>query len=387
MKHIRKYEFLCSRVYKSKKKGRKATTYYWLKKGSVTKPLKTKARYASAEFEACYQEALADLLYEKKAIKRKTITKSEDHWTLGGIWKLYKECTTSKGFARLAKVTQSKKCARIEPFILKNAHRDWRQIEPHMVVTWHANKQNKTIGTKGGVEAANRFVGDLSGLLEWATHPHREWKKPKYWTNPTKDVQIKYASDGFVTWEPEHIKRIFEFYKIGSMEHLVFTIFWETGFRVSDVLDVGFQHLTNEQTNIRKKLQKTGVVISLPYTSNLRDSVEAFYKNVSFLKNNPTRPWAMSSIGKPFASSKSLSNYVKLRCEQAGLPKSLSCHGIRKAKACHLAAAGATGIEMQAFFGWQNISEAKPYLEKFEKEIAAKNVTRKEQIWNKKKTA
>jgi integrase len=50
-----------------------------------------------------------------------------------------------------------------------------------------------------------------------------------------------------------------------------------------------------------------------------------------------------------------------VQCDDAGLPKSLSAHGLRKADATRLAEHGCTDHEIMAWGGWSSLKEVQRY--------------------------
>jgi Phage integrase family len=54
-------------------------------------------------------------------------------------------------------------------------------------------------------------------------------------------------------------------------------------------------------------------------------------------------------------------NWFRVQCDDAGLPKSLSAHGLRKADATRLAEHGCTDHEIMAWGGWSSLKEVQRY--------------------------
>ena len=63
---------------------------------------------------------------------------------------------------------------------------------------------------------------------------------------------------------------------------------------------------------------------------------------------------------KPFTAA-GFGNWFRGMCEQAGIPKSLSAHGLRKAGATRLAEHGCTDHEIMAWGGWKTLLQVQRY--------------------------
>jgi integrase len=68
----------------------------------------------------------------------------------------------------------------------------------------------------------------------------------------------------------------------------------------------------------------------------------------------------ITAQGKPFSAA-GFGNWFRDVCNQAGLPKRCTSHGLRKAAATYLADRGATTTQLMAWFGWKTASEAECY--------------------------
>jgi integrase len=64
-------------------------------------------------------------------------------------------------------------------------------------------------------------------------------------------------------------------------------------------------------------------------------------------------------------------NWFREVCNEAGLPKRCTSHGLRKAAATRLADRGATTTELKAWFGWKTDSEAERYTRNADRKAAA----------------
>jgi site-specific recombinase XerD len=68
----------------------------------------------------------------------------------------------------------------------------------------------------------------------------------------------------------------------------------------------------------------------------------------------------VTAQGKPFTAA-GFGNWFREVCNEVGLPKRCTSHGLRKAAATYLADRGATTTQLMAWFGWKKASEAERY--------------------------
>jgi integrase len=57
----------------------------------------------------------------------------------------------------------------------------------------------------------------------------------------------------------------------------------------------------------------------------------------------------------------SFSNWFREMCNEAGVPKGYSAHGLRKASATRLADLGATAHQLMSWHGWATLREPERY--------------------------
>ncbi|MBX9822007.1 MAG: tyrosine-type recombinase/integrase [Afipia birgiae] len=164
-----------------------------------------------------------------------------------------------------------------------------------------------------------------------------------------KLVSVK--SDGHHPWEPEECRQFEARHALGTRARLAFELLLQVGHARSDVVRMGRQHVRNG--TIALKRQKTGVPFEVEVMPPLRDAIDAMGKtdNLTFL---------VTVRGEPFTAA-GFGNWFREVCNQAGLPKRCTSHGLRKAAATYLADRGATTTQLMAWFGWKTASEAERY--------------------------
>lgn len=201
-------------------------------------------------------------------------------------------------------------------------------------------------------DAANRLLRLLRTLMAHAID--LGWRRD----DPTAGVKkLRHRTEGFTTWEEEHIDAFLAHYEAGSRAHLAFMLLLYTGQRRGDVVRMGRQHVRSGRLTIVQ--QKTGQEVSIPVLPNLRAVLDALPKdNLTFI---------MSARGKPM-TPEGFTNWfrkmVKAVVDDEGkrlLPEGLSPHGLRKATCRRLAEAGCSVHQIMAISGHRTLAEVTRY--------------------------
>jgi integrase len=174
-----------------------------------------------------------------------------------------------------------------------------------------------------------------------------------------KLVSVK--SDGHHPWEPEECSQFEAHHPIGTRARLAYELLLQIGQSRCDVIRLGRQHVRNGTLSQRR--QKTKVAFDVPVMPTLQDAIDAMPANdhLTFL---------VTAHGKPFTAA-GFGNWFRDRCDEAGLPKRCTSHGLRKAAATRLADRGATTTQLMAWFGWKTASEAERYTRGADRKRAA----------------
>ena len=142
----------------------------------------------------------------------------------------------------------------------------------------------------------------------------------------------KIKTDGHKTWGEDHIAKFMATHAVGTRAHLALALLLYTAQRRGDVVRMGWQHLRDDMITVRQ--QKTGAVLQIPVHPSLKATLDATpADNMTFL---------MTEAGKPFAPA-GFGNLFREWCNEAGIPKGYSAHGLRKA-ACRRLAELASGL-------------------------------------------
>ncbi|WP_114349343.1 tyrosine-type recombinase/integrase [Paracoccus lutimaris] len=201
-------------------------------------------------------------------------------------------------------------------------------------------------------DAANRLLRLLRTLMAHAID--LGWRRD----DPTAGVKkLRHRTEGFTTWEEEHIDAFLAHHGAGSRAHLAFSLLLYTGQRRGDVVRMGRQHVRAGVLSIVQ--QKTGQEVSIPIHPNLRAALDALPKdNLTFI---------MSERGKPM-TPEGFTNWFRKMVEAVVddegkrlLPDGLSPHGLRKATCRRLAEAGCSAHEIMAISGHQTLAEVTRY--------------------------
>jgi integrase len=174
-----------------------------------------------------------------------------------------------------------------------------------------------------------------------------------------KLVPIK--SNGHHPWEPEECEKFEAHHAVGTRARLAYELLLQVGQSRCDVVRMGRQHVRDGTLSLKR--QKTGVPFDVPVMPALQEAIDAMPAgdNLTFL---------VTAQGKPFSAA-GFGNWFRERCNEAGLPKCCTSHGLRKAPATRLADRHATTTQLMAWFGWKTSGEAERYTRSADRKRAA----------------
>jgi integrase len=136
---------------------------------------------------------------------------------------------------------------------------------------------------------------------------------------------------------------------VGTKARLALVLGLCTCQRKSDVLRMGWQHITGDSIAVRQ--EKTGTPLLLPMHPELTAALASVPRNnLTFL----TTEW-----GGPFTAA-GFSNWFRAQCDVAGL-RHCSFHGLRKSAATRFANAGCSTDQTKAFTGHKSLAEVERY--------------------------
>jgi integrase len=193
--------------------------------------------------------------------------------------------------------------------------------------------------------AARNFLKTIRGLMQFAISLGMRAD------DPTRDVRsAKIRTDGFPTWTEADIETFEALHPIGTRARLALALLLYTAQRRSDVVRMGRQHLRDGWLHFRQ--QKTGEALAIPVHPILQQILESTpSEHLTYLT---------TKAGQPFSPA-GFTNWFREMCNEAGLPRGRSAHGLRKAACRRLAEAGCSANLIAAVSGHKSLREVQRY--------------------------
>ena len=291
----------------------------------------------SAEFMQAYQAALTGQTaprHDIGAIRTKP----------GTVDALVVAYYSSPAFQSLSPITGSTYRNILERFRIEHGDKRVAMLRRKDIVAMLAAKASAP-------GAANHWLRMVRTLMRFAI------SEEMIEIDPTAGVKsVKTRSDGFHSWTEGEIRAFEARHPVGTRAHLALALLLNTGQRRADVVLMGPQHMRTglHGTEIYVKQQKTNRELVIPVLPNLQRVIDATpCRNLSFLT---------TSFGKPFTAA-GFGGWFRERCDEAGLPKECTAHGLRKAACRRLAEAGRSASEIAAISGHKTLREVQRYVE------------------------
>lgn len=162
----------------------------------------------------------------------------------------------------------------------------------------------------------------------------------------------KIRTSGYHTWTEQEIAKFEERHPVGTKARLALALLLFTAQRRQDVIRMGPQHRQNGFIRVRQR--KTGRVLDIPVHSELARILDATpTEHLTFLVTHFGRPFGDAGFG----------NWMRDRCNEAGLPKGVAAHGLRKAACRRLAEAGCSEQQIMSISGHRNSREVQIYVQ------------------------
>jgi integrase len=292
----------------------------------------------SAEFMSAYQDALGAAKVEIGAKRSKP----------GSVNAVIAGYYTSLEFRSLAAGTQKMRRAILERF--RREHGDKPIVLlPQKFIVQMLSKMKPF--------AARNWLKTIRGLIQFAV------AQELCPIDVTQGIKLpKAKTDGHHTWTEFEITQFEEHHPIGSRARLALALGVYTGLRRGDAVAIGPQHLRDGVLTVRQS--KTGGTLRIPVHTDLLTILDATPSgNMAFL---------MTGLGKPFTAS-GFGGWFRTRCNEAGLSKRCSFHGLRKAACRRLAEAGCSANEIAAISGHVSLREVERYTRAADQERMARN--------------
>jgi integrase len=302
----------------------------------------------SAEFMAEYQAALNGALKTQKKAGQARVVPGTVH-ALVSSYLDYSPASTSP-FKTLAAETQRTRRNILENF--REAHGDKRIYRTEsngdrtMLLT-RAHVQ-RIVNEKNSTPFGQRnFLNTLRALFKWAVAEERVPEDPSLGV-----TRQRVSTTGYHTWSESDIERYKRKHGLGTMARLAIELLLATAARRGDVVRLGPQHVESGTITFEqhKKDGDEESLVIVPLHPDFLAALAAMPPS-NVVRLTPATTFLTTSIGQPFKTAASFGNWFRDRCDEAGLPKGFSAHGLRKATARRLADLGCTAHQIAAVTG------------------------------------
>ena len=170
-------------------------------------------------------------------------------------------------------------------------------------------------------------------------------------SDPTQGIKRpKAKTEHRRSWTDSEVEQYERAHPIGSKARLGFALGLYTVQRLGDVIRMGRQHIHDGGLMVRQN--KTGTSLSLPVVPELRAIIDATPgEHLTFLVKKTGRPYCGTEFSGQF----------RAWCDEAGLPKGCTFHGLRATGCTRLADAGCSAHEIAAWSGHMTLKEVERY--------------------------
>ena len=322
-------------VHEYRSRGR--TYYYFRRRGF--KKVALRGLPGSDEFMAAYQQALS--VSEPKPIGANRTKPGTVNAAIVGYY-------TCLAFRGLAASTQQQRRAILERF--REKHGDKRiGLLPSEFIERMLNEMRPV--------AARNWLRTLRGLLEFAV-------REKFCaTNPAGNIKLpKWKGGHHRPWTDAEVEQYERRHAIGSRARLAFALGLYTIQRAGDIRVLGHQHVRNGELTFKQS--KTGVRLTLPIVPELQAVLEATPSgHMTFL---------VKGNGAQYSGTR-LSDHFRQWCNEAGLPRDCTFHGLRVTGCTLLADKGYSVHEIAAWSGHMTLKEVERYTKGANQKLLARS--------------
>jgi integrase len=324
----------------------------------------------SAEFMETYQAALAGEAPQTQFGKTRTVA-----GTVDAVVAAYLDCLpgSTSPFKTLAAETQRTRRNILENF--REAHGDKRvyrtETNGRCVMLLAREHMQRIVNEKAVTPFAQRnLLNTLRAMFKWAV---AEGRVPDDPTLGVTRQQIK--NTGYRTWSESDIEQYKRRHPLGTMARLAIELLLTTAARRGDVVKFGPQHVEDGTITFEqhKKDGAEDALVIIPLHPDFCAALAAMPPS-NVVSLTPT--FLTTSFGKPFAVA-GFGNWFRDRCNEAGLPKGISAHGLRKATARRLADLGCTAHQIAAVTGHATLAEVQRYTKAADRKRLAREAMKK----------
>lgn len=306
--------------------------------------------YGTPEFDEAYRAAQAG-----EPLRPRAGLAQARHGTLAWLVAEYKK---SLHFRGLDEITQRRRDSFFKQMVDKYGDKPLGKFTERVVI----DARERRTGGKG--HAANNFLKAIKPLFAYGKS--RGWLE----VDPARNVDYVRPEKGSrLPWTIDDVLRFEERHPLGTMANLAMRILLFTGFRRSDAVVFGKQHVRNGVVKFRpgKTEGSSGVVVTFTALPPLVQAIEATKTgDLTFL---------ITANGAAFASGASFGNWFEERCIEAGVDG--RAHGLRKLGPSLAAQAGASSKELMAMWGWTTLAQAELYTRSADSEILGESAATK----------
>jgi integrase len=315
--------------------------HYFRRKGFRLTPLP--GVFGSAQFMAAYQAALATVTPVEIGAKKRSGP--------GSLSAAIAAYYGSLEFRALTGGTPAKRRAILERFRAAHGDKPVRLLPRKFIV--------HMLSTMKPHEARN-WLKAIRALMSYCV------EHEMIGDDPTLGIKTPTPkSDGHHTWIDEEIAQYEAFYPIGTKARLALALGLYTAQRRGDVVRIGRQHIRDGVLHVKQ--EKTGKPLALPVRPELQAVLDATLTSHLTLLTTKT--------GKSYGAN-DFSEQFRKWCDDAGLPKRCTFHGLRKAAARRFAELGCSANEIAAWTG-QSLREVERYTKAADQARLARNALAK----------
>jgi integrase len=332
------------------------------------KPIALPGLPGSAEFMEAYQAALTGTLTPQKQAGE-----SRFPGTVHSLISAYLDCSpgSTSPFKALAAETQRTRRNILENF--REAHGEKRiyrtESNGHRVMVLAREHLQRIVNEKNSTPFGQRnFLNTLRAVFKWAV---AEDRVP---ADPTLGVtRQRIKSTGYRTWSETDIEQYKRKHPLGTMARLAIELLLNTAARRGDVVKFGPDNV--EDGTITFEQHKKDGDQEAPVTVPLLRLAAMPSSNV--VRLSPITTFLTTNFGQPFKTAASFGNWFRHCCNEAGLPKGLSAHGLRKATARRLADRGCSAHQIAAVTGHATLAEVQRYTKAADRKRLAREAMKK----------
>lgn len=170
-------------------------------------------------------------------------------------------------------------------------------------------------------------------------------------TNPVSGTEpVRSKSEGYPVWSEDEIKLFEARWPSGTRERLALALLLYTGQRRSDIVGMGWQHVSDGRISLRQIKTRERLKIAMHPSLIAEIEASCARERLTFL---------LTMHGKPFTAN-GFTPWFRQRAEMAGV-RERTPHGLRKAAGRRLAEAGCSTKEIAAVLGNRTLSEIERY--------------------------